>query len=303
MVLSITVCTYNRVKYLKLCLNSILNQTKEYRNIEINIIDNNSTDNTAEYIKNLQKQNLNINYFLENKQGISYARNLAIKVCNGEYLAFVDDDATINKDWLKALLNEINKNLEDTIYGGPIYPRFEIKPPNWIDLKYFKRKFKRYDGYLNKIKAKEGFSGGNMCIPIKLFKNSENFNISLGMSGSNLGLGEEPDFFYKLIKRNKNINLYNIADMSITHFEAEYKLKKEYLKERIKLNAKQFTLRTFMHENIFMIIFIIKIKLLIQSLKLLINLFISLISSKHKFKYLKPYWIISGIIEGLFTQK
>ena len=43
MVLSITICTYNRIEYLKKCLNSILDQTKSNPEIEINIIDNNST--------------------------------------------------------------------------------------------------------------------------------------------------------------------------------------------------------------------------------------------------------------------
>ena len=76
MVLSITVCTYNRVKFLKNCLKSILDQTKGSPIIEINIIDNNSSDKTFDYIHEMQKKFTEINYFVEKKQGISHARNL-----------------------------------------------------------------------------------------------------------------------------------------------------------------------------------------------------------------------------------
>ena len=64
MVLSIIICTYNRVKFLELCVNSILNQIKE-KNIELIIIDNNSNDNTKQYIKD-HKSNI-IKYYLEKK--------------------------------------------------------------------------------------------------------------------------------------------------------------------------------------------------------------------------------------------
>ena len=51
MVLSITICTYNRIEYLKKCLKSILDQTQGSEIIEINIIDNNSSDTTKDYVK------------------------------------------------------------------------------------------------------------------------------------------------------------------------------------------------------------------------------------------------------------
>ena len=248
MVLIITICTYNRIEYLKKCLKSILDQTQGSEIIEINIIDNNSTDTTKDYVIELQKQFPEVNYFVEKRQGISYARNLSFEVCKGMFLAFVDDDAVINKNWLEALLNELKNQNEDIIYGGPIYPNFESVPEDWIDKDYFIRKFKDTDGFLGTIKSKEGFSGGNMCIAKNLFLKSEKFNTEIGMTGGNLGLGEEPDFFYKLIMKNKDVKLYNISEMSITHSEASYKLEKEYLRDRIILNANQFTKRTLFHD-------------------------------------------------------
>ena len=300
MVLSITICTYNRIEYLKKCLKSILDQTQGSEIIEINIIDNNSTDTTKDYVFELQKKFPEVNYFVEKRQGISFARNLSFEVCKGKFLAFVDDDAVINKNWLKALLNELKKQKENIIYGGPIYPNFESDPENWIDKDYFIRKFKDTDGFLGVIKSKEGFSGGNMCIAKNLFKKSEKFNTKIGMTGGNLGLGEEPDFFYKLIMKNKDVKLYNISEMSISHSEASYKLKKEYLRERIILSANQFTKRTIFHENLLMTTFILLSKLIVQSIKLLHSLFLQIFVSNHKFKFLKSFWIIRGMLQAIF---
>ena len=300
MVLSITICTYNRIEYLKKCLKSILDQTQGSEIIEINIIDNNSTDTTKDYVTELQKQFPEVNYFVEKRQGISYARNLSFEVCKGMFLAFVDDDAVINKNWLEALLNELKNQNEDIIYGGPIYPNFESVPEDWIDKDYFIRKFKDTDGFLGTIKSKEGFSGGNMCIAKNLFLKSEKFNTEIGMTGGNLGLGEEPDFFYKLIMKNKDVKLYNISEMSITHSEASYKLEKEYLRDRIILNANQFTKRTLFHENFLMTTFILLSKLIVQSIKLIISFFLQIFVSNHKFKFLKSYWIIRGIVKAIF---
>ena len=300
MVLSITICTYNRIEYLKKCLKSILDQTQGSEIIEINIIDNNSTDTTKDYVTELQKQFPEVNYFVEKRQGISFARNLSFEVCKGMFLAFVDDDAVINKNWLEALLNELKNQNEDIIYGGPIYPNFESIPEDWIDKDYFIRKFKDTDGFLGTIKSKEGFSGGNMCIAKNLFLKSEKFNTEIGMTGGNLGLGEEPDFFYKLIMKNKDVKLYNICEMSITHSEASYKLEKEYLRDRIILNANQFTKRTLFHENFLMTTFILLSKLIIQSIKLIISFFLQIFVSNHKFKFLKSYWIIRGIVKAIF---
>ena len=73
--------------------------------------------------------------------------------------------------------------------------------------------------------------------------------------------------------KNKDVKLYNICEMSITHSEASYKLEKEYLRDRIILNANQFTKRTIFHENFLVTTFILLSKLLIQSTKLFISLF------------------------------
>jgi len=294
MVLSIIICTYNRVSFLKLCLNSILNQIKKDHNIEIIVIDNNSTDETKKYVEGLDIKY--IKYHIEKKQGLSFARNRGIEVALGRYLAFVDDDAIINSNWLDSLLDELKKDLKNHIYGGPIYPKFEIECPKWIDQKYFIRKFKSKDGYLDQLTAQDGFSGGNMCISKETFTHVGHFNTNLGMKGDKMGLGEESELFFRILNKIKNIRLYNIENMSITHFEAKFKLKRRYLKERITLSSIQFTKRLLTNQNKKSKLLIYG-KLLKQIINFKINLLLSMFITKRKFKYLKNYWIITGILK------
>jgi glycosyltransferase involved in cell wall biosynthesis len=279
-----------------LCLNSILNQIKEDHTIEIIVIDNNSNDKTKEYICNIRSSY--INYYLETKQGLSHARNKGIKVSKGEFLAFVDDDAVIDDKWLISLLLQLEKKQKNHIYGGPIFPNFEVECPKWIDRNYFVREFKSSDGYLDKLTAQDGFSGGNMCIPKGIFDNIGNFNTNLGMQGKKMGLGEESELFFRIHNQIKVVKLYNIKNMSITHFEAKFKLDKKYLKDRITLSSIQFTNR-LLSENTLKSKIMIYGKLLKQSIDLNFNFILSLFITRRKFHYLKNYWVISGILKSI----
>ena len=296
MVLSIIICTYNRVDFLKKCIDSILKQISTNNDIEIVVIDNNCNDGTKEYINSLSSTH--INYFLETKQGLSHARNKGIEVSKGDFLAFVDDDATIDEKWLKSLLYHLKTQNINHIYGGPIFPNFEVKCPKWIDDGYFIRKFKSSDGYLDKLTAQDGFSGGNMCIPKNIFDKVGFFNTDLGMQGKEMGLGEESELFFRIHNQIKQVKLYNINDMSITHFEAKFKLEKKYLKDRISLSSLQFTNRLLAEKNLKSKIMIYG-KIVKQIIELKCNIILSLFITKRKFRYLKNYWVILGILKSI----
>ena len=94
MKISVVVCTYNRDVYLIRCLENLKNQDFNKREFEIIIIDNNSTDNTKTICLNFIEQNpeLNIIYFLEEKVGLSHARNTGISKSSGLIISFIDDD-------------------------------------------------------------------------------------------------------------------------------------------------------------------------------------------------------------------
>jgi len=88
---SVIIPTRNRANLLSRAIKSVLNQT--FRNFELIIVDDESTDNTKKVVKNFQKKDSRIKYiFLKNHKGVARARNTGIKNSKGEYIAFLDDD-------------------------------------------------------------------------------------------------------------------------------------------------------------------------------------------------------------------
>lgn len=89
--ISINITTYNRANLLPKCINSILSQT--YQNIEINVVDDFSSDNTTKVISELSRNEPRIHYYKHTENlGNAFARNTALKNTKGFYVAFMDDD-------------------------------------------------------------------------------------------------------------------------------------------------------------------------------------------------------------------
>ena len=100
---SIIVPAYNAEKTLHCCVDSILRQS--YKNIEIIIVDDGSTDNTFHVATELQKSDSRIVLKKKTNGGVSSARNLGIRSATGKYIAFVDADDKVKPKMIEAMLN------------------------------------------------------------------------------------------------------------------------------------------------------------------------------------------------------
>lgn len=114
--ISIIVPVYNSEKYIEKCLKSLLNQT--YKNIEILIVDNNSTDSTANICHEYVLKNKNIKYLFCEIKGASAARNFGIKNSSGEFIYFIDADDYIEENYCECLFNAIIRNKSDICICG-----------------------------------------------------------------------------------------------------------------------------------------------------------------------------------------
>ena len=104
--ITIIINVYNGEKYIKKCIDSVINQT--YKNIEILIINDGSTDNTLNIIKKYKDKRIRV-ISTENK-GLSLSRNVGIDNAKGEYIYFIDVDDLIEKDTIEYLYNISKKN-------------------------------------------------------------------------------------------------------------------------------------------------------------------------------------------------
>lgn len=114
---SIVLTTYNRAKLLPRALESLINQTE--KDWELILIDDGSTDQTAEIIKPYLKAIENINYFYQENQGFINAKNVGIRKSTGRYITFLDSDDEYHPTHLakrKQLLKK-EENI-DFLHGG-----------------------------------------------------------------------------------------------------------------------------------------------------------------------------------------
>lgn len=104
MKLSIIIPVYNSEKYLKRCVESVMEQT--YKNLEIILVDDCSTDESGNICDSLQELDKRIKVFhFSQNGGVSHARNYGMEKASGEYLAFVDSDDYIKSDMYEKLLH------------------------------------------------------------------------------------------------------------------------------------------------------------------------------------------------------
>lgn len=103
---SVIIPVYNTGKYLFDCLNSIINQT--YKNIEIIIVDDGSTDDSPKVCDDYAQKDNRIKVIHKKNEGVSKARNTGIEVATGDFFYFPDSDDYIELDSLEYLLNLMN---------------------------------------------------------------------------------------------------------------------------------------------------------------------------------------------------
>ena len=104
---SVVVPIYNREKTVEKCIKSILNQT--YKNIELVLIDDGSTDDTFSVCKSYAEKDDRIKLFQKDNGGVSSARNYGIEKATGDLLMFVDSDDTIEENTVKDYVRSLDK--------------------------------------------------------------------------------------------------------------------------------------------------------------------------------------------------
>lgn len=216
------------------CLGSLQNQTADFNEFEIVVVDNNSPD--CSYQKVLKFSNLpNLIIIKEHNQGLSFARNRGILEAKGEYIAFLDDDARAHKDYIKQanyLINQADRIID--CLGGPILPFYTSSKPSWFDDKYEIRRMWPVARYLTKG---QNFSGSNMIWRKSVLTSLGGFDTNFGMKGHQLILGEETLLFDKIWIYG-NPSLYYSPDLIIYHWVPEYKMRVKYRLQRAKATGK-----------------------------------------------------------------
>lgn len=236
-VISVIVPAYNVEKYIRECLVSLVEQT--FRDIEIVVVNDGSTDKTAEIIDEFARKDNRIKVITQENQGLSAARNRGIEQARGEYISFVDSDDWVDKDFLEKLYNTIIKYNADISCASAIRKR-----KNSEKYRFLYKEEKEYTTLKDKIKI---CKIPNCCyVWNKLYKKSliENIKFKKGVYFEDMlwtpsvlkaceRLVTVPDTFY----------YYRVNKSSIVKKYSDKKQNDSY-------NAHKFIIRFFKNNNL-----------------------------------------------------
>ena len=229
--ISVIICTYNRDKYIYNVLKSLALGTLEHSAYEIILVDNNCTDNTrseVDHFCNVFPQ-VTLRYFVETNQGLSHARNRGISESKGDILVYVDDDATVNPDYLKTYADWFAAHPETDAAGGPIIPHYETgSEPKWMTY-FIKRLLTGYLYFGDKVRPFPGDNypgGGNAAYRASVFEKVGLYNVQLGRNGDSLTGGEEKDIFDKM--KREGMQFVYLPGAILYHSIPGYKLEPDY---------------------------------------------------------------------------
>lgn len=162
--ISVLITCYNYGQFIEECLKSIYEQ--DYKNFEVLVINDGSTDNSDSIIKKLKKK-YQFEYLSQSNKGIAITRNIGIEWANGDFYVQIDADDTIPSNFFSTLVNASKNNNADifytkaknlttgaTIVDPPVFNTELIKYKNYIHTSAFVKttlhKKYLYDEYLNK---------------------------------------------------------------------------------------------------------------------------------------------------------
>lgn len=220
---SVIIPVFNVENYLERCLKSVINQN--FKNIEIIIINDGSTDKSFDICKQFAESDKRIILISQKNRGVSAARNAGINISTGKYLSFVDSDDFIAPDMIEFLVNNLEKNDVDIATCG----MYDCYIQNNNKIKKICNKNKNNYGIINLREAlQEIFINGKVSLFIydKLYKR-ELFN---NLRFSENIIYEDAEIMPKIITRASKI-FYNFAP------------KYYYLRHENSLTSSKFNLR------------------------------------------------------------
>ena len=234
---SVVICTRNRMRFLAQAIESVISQNYDVDRYELIIIDNGPSTDIRRLVEEYSETApVTISYYVEPRLGVSFARNLGIERARYEYVAFLDDDAVAEQDWLAAFDYAI-REYGAVAAGGPVEPVFEAGtelPAGWNEI----RKLYGFDhGTLYpgqtvvRIHWPLWLGGGNSVYSKELIQNHGSFRTDFGPRGGHYRIAADVDLNVRL--EHAGVPIYYVANAKIRHNLAEERFSKRFIWRRM----------------------------------------------------------------------
>jgi glycosyltransferase involved in cell wall biosynthesis len=234
---TVAIRVYNAAERLPMLLDKLqAQQNADSIRWEILIVDNNSTDNTAEVVRSYQSKMQHIRYVVEPQQGAAIARKRAILEAQGTWIGFLDDDTLPSPDWVAQAYKFGHSHPCAGAFGSRILPEYETEPPRNFDriAHYMPTMLKTqsfcYDTHLKGMPV----GAGLVIRKSAWLESTDGQQIIQGPVGRGFALkGEETEVLWKMKAADWEI-WYN-AEMTIVHKIPQWRLEKAYLLNFLKV--------------------------------------------------------------------
>lgn len=213
--LSIIMPVYNAEKKIEKSANSILEQT--YKNFELIIVNDGSTDNTEKVLNDLSKKDKRIKVYSQENKGPGAARNKGLENAKGKYIGFVDADDWIEKNMYEELLEVIKHKSCEVAMCDYYDENNKVKNFNYEDEYTFNKKEIKNKFIPNLIKKKSGFCSVINKLYLKSIINNNDINFSTSFNRGEDTYFNMDYFLYvnKCILLNEKLYYYRENKQSI----------------------------------------------------------------------------------------
>ncbi|HVU15633.1 MAG TPA: glycosyltransferase [Candidatus Didemnitutus sp.] len=195
---SVTICTYNRSRWLRETLEFITRQDYPDDRWEVIVVDNNSRDDTRQVVESFQSAPKPPRYFFESRQGSSYARNRAVEESRGEIVIFTDDDMLGGTGWLRQIIAPflLPGNERIAAVGGEVVPVFPEGLPKWLVNQWRPLRFRADVGPLRTDQLP---MTANLAFRKPIFGQVGYFRTDLGRIGNSSLFNEDHEFCRRVL--------------------------------------------------------------------------------------------------------
>jgi glucosyl-dolichyl phosphate glucuronosyltransferase len=200
---TVLICTYNRAQRLAETLDSLGAQEDTRTAWDVLVVDNNSSDDTADVLRSRAASfPVPLRYLVEKRQGKSYALNAGLSAIRTDIVLFTDDDVRLSPAWIRVAVDALAEDPNVDYVGGPVRPIWGAPPPSW-----FPRTSNNLWGTVAvldygpsafEFESRQRIPiGANMAVRRRLIDQAGGFTTALDRSGTAL-LGQgQAEFFYR----------------------------------------------------------------------------------------------------------
>jgi len=292
---SVVICTYNRDKFIGTVLLCLSAQSIPRDLYEVIIIDNRSTDQTAEISRNFIANfpDVNARYVYEENPGLSFARNRGISEASAELITFLDDDAEPVPDFLKTIIDFFRTNPAAMGSGGKVIPKYSTgTEPGWMNK--FLHGFVGYTDFGEDVKRYDPSmkypTGCNMTYKKELLLKSGGFNNQLTFRS------DDKHIFYEVSKHTDKV--YYLPKALVYHNIDDERLKFSSFKKLFLKTGNEEKIRVRTEKGSIAVVkkffeFLFKV---VASLLIFIGFILKGQPSKGKYVFLSQWFTLAGFL-------